>query len=125
MGFLVAARRFVAPLMVGVLAFAVLMPALGQWLPKSAGMPWLELCTAAGFKRVAGDAPADAPASRHAKDHCPFCRLQQDLPFVPGAAAAVAPPAAPALAAIAVPHPPARTQPRWTLALSQAPPARP
>ena len=52
-----------APLMAGVPAVAVLMPAPGRRLPEPAGMPWLAHCTATGARHTAGDAPSDASAA--------------------------------------------------------------
>jgi hypothetical protein len=38
--------------------------------------PWVEVCTALGVRKIAAPDGKRAPASPHAGDHCPFCRLQ-------------------------------------------------
>ena len=118
-------RRRLAWLAFCAVAFASVAPTLGQWLAASSGTTWVEICTATGFKRVAldmGEVPA--PTDDHADaTHCPYCRLQNDMPTVEQATivlfiATVArdthrPPAE------ASPLPPVRP---WPAARSRAPP---
>lgn len=58
----------------------------------STGQSWVEVCTSTGSKLVALstlDVPHDddSEMAGHAGDHCPYCRLEQDLPAIPHASA--------------------------------------
>ena len=118
-------RRQVTWLALSAVTFAGVAPAISQWVASTTGTLWVEICSTAGVKRVALDAgKAPAPAEEHGgKTHCPFCRLQSDLPAVRTASAALFP-----MAEAQDRHlpsfitSPALTRPVWPSALSRAPP---
>lgn len=114
-------------LWIAVLAilFGSLAPSLSTWVTKNAGEAWIEVCTATGTKLVQIDGD-DTPVhdNQHASVHCPYCRLQQDLPAIAHA---------PGVRVLAdgsvrgVPRPAALTLPLamsvWRAPPSRAPPA--
>lgn len=112
-----------------IATFAVLFgsvaPSLTNWLASSTGQAWVEVCTSTGTQLLALDAD-QAPEKQkppHTGDHCPYCRLQQDLPAVAhapgvmvladGSVRGVPFPAAPA---------PLRAAALWPAHLSRGPP---
>jgi len=104
---------------------ASISPAISQWIASSSGTTWVEICSSAGIKRVALDSDkAPVPAGDHGgTTHCPFCRLQNDLPAVPPSSithiqvveAQEQKPPIPVASAV-------HTRPAWPSALSRAPP---
>lgn len=64
--------------------WGVLAPSLTNLLVLSSGKTWVEVCTSTGTKLAAIDVgePDDQKSSIHTSGHCPYCRLQQDLPAV-------------------------------------------
>ena len=106
--------------------FGSVAPSLTTFLALSSGQAWIEVCTSTGTKLVAVDVdetPDDQKNSIHTGVHCPYCRLQQDLPAVANA---------PGVLVLAdgtvrgVPVPPALTPPLpaavWPAHHSRAPP---
>ena len=106
--------------------WGVLAPSLSHFLVSSSGQAWIEVCTSTGTKLIAVDtdeAPDDQKNNIHTGVHCPYCRLQQDLPAVAHA---------PGVLVLAdgtvrgVPAPPALTPPLpaavWPAHHSRAPP---
>ena len=106
--------------------FGSVAPSLTTFLPSSSGQAWIEVCTSTGTKLVAVDVDEtqdDQKNSIHTGVHCPYCRLQQDLPAVAHA---------PGVLMLAdgsvreVPEPPALTPPLpaavWPAHHSRAPP---
>ena len=66
-----------------VVLFGSVAPSLTTFMASSSGQTWIEVCTSTGTKLVAVDtdeAPDDN--SIHTGVHCPYCRLQQDLPAI-------------------------------------------
>ncbi|SFQ33017.1 DUF2946 domain-containing protein [Variovorax sp. 770b2] len=63
--------------------FGVLAPSLSTWVAETAGKAWTEVCTASGTKLVQVDGD-DTPThdGHNGSMHCPYCRLQQDLPAI-------------------------------------------
>ena len=106
--------------------WGVLAPSLTIFLPSSSSKAWVEVCTSTGTKLVAldtNDAPDDQKSGGHMGEHCPYCRLQQDLPAIAHASGVLV------LAdgsVRGVPHPPAQTTPLvlaiWPAHHSRAPP---
>lgn len=78
-------RRQVAWIALCAVTFAGIAPAISQWVASSTGTTWVEICSSAGIKRVAlGSDKAPVPVGDHGgTTHCPFCRLQNDLPAAP------------------------------------------
>lgn len=65
--------------------FGSVAPSLTTFLVSSSGQAWIEVCTSTGTQLVAvdtGEAPDDQKNSIHTGVHCPYCRLQQDLPAI-------------------------------------------
>lgn len=107
--------------------FGSVAPTLTTFLASSSGQTWIEVCTSTGTKLVAvdtGEAPDDQEHKVHTGVHCPYCRLQQDMPAIAHA---------PGVLVLAdgsvrgVPPPPAQTTPLvsaiWPAHHSRAPPA--
>lgn len=72
-------------LWIAVLAvlWGALAPSLSSWIGSAQGKTWIEVCTSTGTKLIAletDDVPAKS--SVHTGDHCPYCRIQQDLPAI-------------------------------------------
>lgn len=68
--------------------FGSLAPSLSAALASSPRQAWAEICTSTGVKLIAidaGDSPEEHNSS-HTGVHCPYCRLQQDLPAIAHAA---------------------------------------
>lgn len=61
-------------------------PSVTSFAASTFGRTWIEVCTSTGTVMVAVDAD-EAPAGQgqHAGVHCPYCRLQQDLPAIANA----------------------------------------
>jgi len=122
----VSLRQRAAWLALCATVFASIAPVISHWFASSRGQAWVEICSATASKRVAlqtGSAPL--PAGDHdGTTHCPFCRLQNDLPLCPPSNIAFIVVAAPddGDAARAPEAPPARGRLLWTIALSRAPP---
>lgn len=118
-------RQRVAWLLLAAVLLGALAPTVSRWLAGSnAGTGWVEVCTATGVNRVPADGSApESPAHAALGEHCGYCRLQADLPFV-----LPAPPAQPVgsgtwtqrLSAAASPEP--RAEAFWPCQLSRAPP---
>lgn len=63
--------------------FGSLAPSLTTFVGNAAGKTWVEVCTSTGTQLMAlGNKEAPEPDSLHASGHCPYCRLQQDLPAI-------------------------------------------
>ena len=112
------------------LALATLAPGVSHAMRHLRGdtMPWSQLCSATGSKRVVFEVPTGTDGSitpAHAFEQCTYCALHHDglLPV-----ALIATPALRADLAHVVPAPSSlralRPQPAWRLALSRAPPAQ-
>ncbi|MCY1238603.1 hypothetical protein D9M72_513480 [compost metagenome] len=106
--------------------FASLAPSLSSLIAAAgSSASWVEVCTTLGAKMVqVEDAGEPAHDGLHAGDHCPYCRLPQDLPAIAHA---------PGVLVLAdgsvrgVPQPPALTPPLeaavWPAHRSRAPPS--
>lgn len=104
--------------------FGSVAPSLTTFFASSTGKAWIEVCTSTGTKLVAVDTD-EAPDDNgiHTGVHCPYCRLQQDMPAIAQA---------PGVLVLAdgsvrgVPAPPALTLPPavavWPAHHSRAPP---
>jgi hypothetical protein len=110
------------------LALATLAPGVSHALHHLRGdtMPWSQLCSATGAKRLVFEAPAGDDGSfarTHAFEQCTYCALHHDGPLP---VARIATPAlradlahaVPALSSLQAPRP----LPAWRFALSRAPP---
>lgn len=105
--------------------FGSVAPSLSTFVGKAVGKVWVEICTSTGTKFVALDGDeAPESGSLHTSVHCPYCRLQQDLPAIAHA------PGVLVLADGSVrraPRPPALTPPLsaavWPAHHSRAPPS--
>lgn len=77
-------RFLVLRLALVALLFGAVAPSLSALLAQAAGKVWVEVCTASGTQLVAVDAGDGPDESGHAQSaaHCPYCRLQQDLPAI-------------------------------------------
>lgn len=77
-------RSLVLRLAMAALLFGTFVPSLSTMLIDASGKTWVEVCTASGTQSVAvdaGDAP-DESGQGLSGPHCPYCRLQQDLPAI-------------------------------------------
>lgn len=73
------------------LLLATLAPSVAHALRHARGetMPWSQLCSATGSKRIVLEMPADGspPAQGHAFDHCVVCALHHDSSAPPAVSA--------------------------------------
>jgi len=107
-------------LLLAVMLFGGLAPAVSSALAESAGVAWGDVCSASGS--APAQAPADAPAAT--LDHCGYCLLQQAACVLPTPLAAPGPGPAAHAAPLALPGPGwVPVQPR-AAHRSRAPPAR-
>lgn len=66
-----------------MLLFSALAPSLTSFVGSHAAQTWIEVCTSTGTKLVPMDAEEDSEQhSMHTGVHCPYCRIQQDLPAI-------------------------------------------
>jgi hypothetical protein len=109
------------------LVLATLAPSVAHALRHLRGdtMPWSQLCSATGGKRVVFASQAGDPGSTpraHAFEHCSFCALLDGPWAPPPSAGAIAPRAGP-FAIAPAPHPLRAPGPlAWRLAQPRAPP---
>jgi hypothetical protein len=69
-------RRRITWIALAALVYGALAPALANAMPAFAGKSWVEICSAAGVKRIAVDASQNPLGGTHApQKHCPY--LQQ------------------------------------------------
>jgi len=78
-------RRPIAWLALCSIVFAATAPAVTRWIASSSTeLGWIDVCSTAGFKRIAFDAGSkNAPVGDHAAKQCPFCRTCDQQPVVP------------------------------------------
>lgn len=81
-------RQRVAWLALCAVFFAALAPSISHFLASAThGKIWVEICSLYGPKRMALDLGADKDKTpghqASSMSHCPFCRLQNDLPVLP------------------------------------------
>lgn len=118
-------RHRILWLTAAVLLFGSVAPSLTTFVGKHSGTTWVEVCTTEGTKLVALESGEDSEQHGiHTGVHCPYCRIQQDLPAIAHA---------PGVLVLAdgsvrgVPRPPEPTQPLpaavWPAHHSRAPPS--
>ena len=62
--------------------FGSLAPSLSAAVAQASGKARVEICTTSGTKLVQVDGDEPPSDGLHASVHCPYCRLQQDLPAI-------------------------------------------
>jgi hypothetical protein len=119
-------RRRVAWLALCAVLFGAAAPSVSRWLAATRpGQTWVEVCSVGGTKRIAlDDGESKAPAGDAGGEHCPYCRLQSDLPvaLLPTHEVVLAATRGESVAWAATPALRPRTV--WAAHRSRAPPAR-
>ena len=76
-------RHSILWLTAAVLLFGSVAPSLTTFVGKNSGITWVEVCTTEGTKLVALESDVDSEKhGMHTGVHCPYCRIQQDLPAI-------------------------------------------
>lgn len=121
-------QKLIAAITALVMVFASLAPTWAAALDRAPGVAgWVELCSAAGNKRIAVDAdgnPVAPEPSTHDRDnkHCPFCTLQPLPATLPSATTPEPPRAADATGFLPGVYALPPAAPVWPPTRSRAPP---
>jgi hypothetical protein len=80
-------RRRITWIALAALLYGALAPALANAMPAFAGKAWVEICSAAGVKRIAVDASQSPLGGTHTpQKHCPYLQQLQHLHSIVDAA---------------------------------------
>ncbi len=76
-------RHRIVWLVAAMFVLGSVAPSLTTFVGKHSGLTWAEVCTTEGTKLVALESDSDSDQhNTYPGVHCPYCRIQQDIPAV-------------------------------------------